>query len=191
MNIVQKFIINNNKLIEILVPDLKDKFTYYYEPTEKLHMFDEVTIIFKEEDKIVVLYKDNLNVTLFDLKNSLENTLNSKNRLSESINVGELGKYYNINTANQNSIKFNFSIFWVWSTRGIQTWLYNKNNKIYLEISPSYPWLYSEPKENDKYITFDDFMKNYKPIAVEEINKSTAQQWINQCNEVINKMIKV
>jgi hypothetical protein len=79
----------------------------------------------------------------------------------------------------------NYSTFWLWSSTNIQTWLYNKDSKIYIEIIPSYPWLFAGRKKGEKYITFKKFMEDYKPIAVEEIDRNIAEQWLNECIKLL------
>ncbi len=190
MNLIQELKINNNCSIKILVPNLKDKFNYYYEATEKLHMFDKVTIILKEGNKEVIIFNDILMEGIIRLENRLKSALNNELDLPAFVDIGNLGYYYNTDTKNgQDSLEY--SKYWLWSTQGPQTWSYNKDNKIYLEIVPTYSWLFSDAKEGDNYITFDAFMKTYKPIAVEEIDRATVQKWIEQCKEILNTMITV
>ncbi len=191
MILLKKLKINTHSSINILIPDLKDKFNYYYEPTEQLHVFDEVTVLLKEENREVILFKDICREAIAKLKGDLKIALNNELLLPDFIKIGEVGLHYNIDSYNEKPESIDYSYFWLWSTRGTQTWLYNQNNKIYLEIIPSYPWIFVEPKESDDYITFDEFMKTYQPIAVEEIDHATAQKWLEQCNEILEKMIKV
>ncbi len=192
MKLVKKFKINVNDSIEILVPKVEDKFNYYYETTKNLHMFDIVTVIFKTNNEEIIVVKDQLNEIITSLCNSLEKTLNFERTLPNTIDIGELGKYYNINRSNENSERFPFSRFWLWSSNKLQAWLYCSANKIYLEITPTYPWLHSDkPIKSVDYITFNEFIKTYKPIVTEEIDHATAQKWLEQCNEILNTMITV
>ena len=73
----------------------------------------------------------------------------------------------------------------MWGPRGISTLIYNADNKIYLEIVPTYPWVYVGPKPGDNYVTFDEFMNTYKPYAVEIIPYTTALQWLNKSKEYL------
>ena len=85
-----------------------------------------------------------------------------------------------------------FSQYWVWSSPdNIQTWLYSLNNKIYLEISQTYPWLFSEPEEGELFISFDEYITDYKPIVLIELQEPLIQLWINQCQDILQKMEKV
>lgn len=191
MNIINIFKINDKKSLKILIPDFKNKFNYYYKQTKKLHMFDEVTVALTIKNKQYILKVDVLDFVTHKFKNLLYKTLNNPIQLPDNIEIGNLGFYYNAEYYNENYDNINFSNFWLWSGQNIQTWLYNKNNKIYLEISPSYPWLFSDEKEEKGYVTFDEFMKTYKPVALEEIDRAIAQEWLKQCDEILNSMIKV
>lgn len=61
--------------------------------------------------------------------------------------------------------------FWVglnnflWEIKGFDTWLYNKDNKIFLEITPTYKWDYEEI-EHEEYVPYREFIKNYKTIDI-------------------------
>ena len=66
------------------------------------------------------------------------------------------------------------------------TWLYNKDNKIFLEITPVYPWHFLEPEPNEQYYSYDEFIKNYKPIVTVEISKDIAKKWLEQTDELLN-----
>jgi len=42
----------------------------------------------------------------------------------------------------------------------------------------------------DDYISFEQFMKTYKPILVAEINRALAQQWLEQANSILQRIAK-
>lgn len=191
MNLIKEFKINQYSSIKILIPDLQDKFNYYYKPIKKLHMFDEVTVVFENGTQQTNLIMDNANIVLHNFKEALEYSLNNKIVLPDFIKTGNLGFYYNIDMYNEQPESVDYSYFWLWSIRGVQSWIYNQNNKIYLEIGFSYPWLFVEPKQSDHYISFDEFMNEYKPIIIEEIDRDIVEKWLEQCNEIFNNMITV
>lgn len=197
MNLVEKFELEASTFIEILVPKLKDKFNRYYKPIIPLHMFDEVTIIFKNKKKEIVVATDDVTEITTSFRGSLQQALNGAIELPDYINVGELGQYYNEETfkqtANDTPTIIKYSHFWLWSAKCCQTWLYNKNGCIYLEIIASYPWLFTdleEAKLDPKFITFDEFMKTYEPIFVGKITRETAERWLVQCDVILNAMVK-
>lgn len=186
MNIINTFKINKEKSLELLVPSLENKFNYSYEPMEKLHKFDKVAVIFKENEEIEIS-SDMVYLVLETFKLTLIDALNNKITIPKEINVGEMGYYHNLDHKKQYSERFlDSSSYSIWAKKNIQTWMYNKNNKIYLEIFPEYPWFYDEPLESNRYIPFDEFIKTYKAIAIEEIDYTTAQKWLEQCNAILD-----
>jgi len=195
MNLVGKFQINQGAFIEILIPDTEDKFNYYYEPNNALHMFDEVTVILKKGNAEITLEIDHINEIVQSLRKSLQLTLANECQLPEQITLGELGICYNKNVSARTHNQIDYHRFWLFSLpKGPQTWLYSQDKKIYLEIVPSYPWLYSDLEEEQKkegFIPFDEFMKTYKPIFVGEISQETAQHWIMQCDKILASMVMV
>jgi hypothetical protein len=66
-----------------------------------------------------------------------------------------------------------------------KTWLYTRNGTIILEITPAYKWHFIEPEEGEQSITFEEFLKNYKPCAIREISKETAQEWLSKIDELL------
>ena len=80
----------------------------------------------------------------------------------------------------------------MWSSpNNVQTWLYNVNGKIYLEISSAYPWLFSDPDEGDLYVSFDEYTENCKPIAIVELQETLILAWIDQCHAILQKIESV
>jgi len=190
MNKIEFFEIDQNTYIEILIPDFEKKVNYYYEPIQSLHMFDEVSVVLKQGKREYLLLSDIINEIIVTFKNSLQYALINKLLLPDVLAIGKIGYQYNIDTHNENHDLVDYSNFWLWSGKTIQTWIYNKNSKIYLEIAPSYPWLYREPEKDDSYITFEDFEKSYKPILVQEISRETTEKWLDKFNNILEKMVK-
>jgi hypothetical protein len=64
-----------------------------------------------------------------------------------------------------------------------QTWLYNDDfGNIILEVTPSY---YSLNKRRRNKISFEKWMKKYKPILKRTISKEIAQQWLLQMEDLL------
>ena len=83
-------------------------------------------------------------------------------------------------------ICFKITAYILFNINYTKVWLYNHNNKIIMEISPSYPWHYLDPKDDEQFETFEQFMTNYKPIAIHEISKETAQEWLKQAQDYLD-----
>ncbi len=185
---ITRFIIDNNTYFEVLVPELPDKDNYYYQPTEKLHVFDIVTLVYCNNNIKTEFLQDAAAEILGSLHCVLSKVLLNKSILPDHIPFGSVSLWFSINTA-KGDFGFKFGSFCLWSTISQpETWLYNKDNKIYLEVSLPYPWLFSDPKPSENYYSFDEYIKNYKPIAVYEISRETAQQWLEQCNTILDTM---
>lgn len=65
------------------------------------------------------------------------------------------------------------------------SWLYNDDQgNIVFEICPKYPWNDEDEKDckHPDFISYDLFMKNYKPTVVCKIEPKYLQQWLEQVN---------
>jgi hypothetical protein len=180
--------INNNCYIDALIPELSDKNNSYCEPTEKLHIFDFITVIYHDGSNELVLLEDVAEFIVEMLKNSLQSAFIGKQILPSHIDLGKASLSFSLDEQSDND-EIDYTIFWLWSSpTRVQTWLYTRDNKIYLEISSTYPWLFVDPEPSENYYSFDEYIKNYKPIAVYEISRETAQQWLEQCNTMLDTM---
>jgi hypothetical protein len=70
------------------------------------------------------------------------------------------------------------------------TWIYNdKNGTIVLEITPQYP--HFDAKDTSKVrISYDGWLKEYKPLFVRIISPDIARQWLQQADQVIGHIEK-
>ena len=188
------FRIAESQSIQIII-DQQNKINTYGYNVEGLHVFDEVEVQYIHSGKAIILTSDTAQYVVETFCGSLEMSLKNELLLDASLVVGKVGyffskkKYMIADECNGQKKDDVFSQYWVWSSsKNIQTWLYNRDNKIYFEISPIYPWLFSDPQEDEHYITFDEYINNYKPILLVELQKSLVQSWINQCHEALDKM---
>ena len=76
----------------------------------------------------------------------------------------------------------------LFSENSIETWLYNKNSKIILEISPSYEWFSHRRKKGEIVPPYEEYRKKYKPIKVIEIPKEQAKKWLEKCTELSKQL---
>lgn len=74
------------------------------------------------------------------------------------------------------------------------TRLYAIDRKIFLDVSPFYPWTSLDEEEEqamrfrEGYIAYDEYMKNYKPIAILEISREVAHVWLEKSRELLRTM---
>lgn len=208
MNTLVTFKISPLESIKILVPELGLKDNLFYEPTSEIHKFDVVTFIYESPNRCSILFHDALIMGLENFMVALENLLNEELLIPKDFSIGFLGFLFNEITyfhtiANNEMIALyemyyeeNYPSFFYFALstahNGLQTFAYNVQDKMYLEIVPLYPWLHSEQeKQEDQlfdYFLFSDFMKTYKPEAVIELDEVTVRRWLDQC-KVLWKVI--
>ena len=70
--------------------------------------------------------------------------------------------------------------------KNLTTWLYNnEKGEIILEITPGYKWHFQDPELGDEYFTYEEFIKNYKPILFRTIPKVVAEEWLVKLHELL------
>lgn len=97
----------------------------------------------------------------------------------------------------------NKSIYWVganykiWSTYTttkpiLSTWLYNDyEGNIIFEITKNYKWsAYPDEPEDPNFVTYDEFMKDYKPLIHRVIPRDVAIQWLEQAMKIYRGIFK-
>lgn len=190
MNLIQKFDLNHKTKLELLIPDAKDKFNYFNEITNELHMADQIFISFSHKEEKLIVGQDMIDMVLESFQEALAGALS--NNLNIDIQPGTVGHYYNMWVQHEWPDRIPLGAD-VCRHDEVMVWMYNHAGKIYLEIFPRYPWLYVEQEEaeHDKdYVSFDEFIKNYKPIYVSEISQAIAKQWLVLCDELDKKINK-
>lgn len=76
-------------------------------------------------------------------------------------------------------------------TLDVDVWIYEKEGKIFFEITPIYKWHYRDPEpEAEGYITFGEFIKNYKPYVIAELSIETVREWLRQV-EYLQALVKI
>lgn len=174
-----------NQFLKIELPVRSQKQNLYYESTDEINRFDIVKVWFLNNDESLLLFNDALQEVLYAFVNTLRFLLSCDKEIDD-IKVGELGKMYDIDTHKKLYKVPEESV--VLACHNILTFMYRIRRCIYMEIAPTYPWEYSDPKYNEEFIPFDEYIDKHKPYAVIEIDFETAQDWIKQCEELIKKM---
>ncbi|NPC91884.1 hypothetical protein HOO54_06465 [Bacillus sp. WMMC1349] len=84
-----------------------------------------------------------------------------------------------------------YSDYWIWSTKKTGTWLYKYDEKdIVLEISPIYRWHFEEPENNLDYVSFKEFINDYKVILRKKIDFKIAKDWQAECQRYMELIKK-
>lgn len=67
-----------------------------------------------------------------------------------------------------------------------ETWVYNdEQGNIFFELSPAYPWFFSEPQEGETFLKYSEWLKDYKPYVVRQISREVVEGWVQQLEEVL------
>jgi hypothetical protein len=186
------FQISELQSIRIVIDEQNKKNIYGYK-AKGLHVFDEVVVEYVHGNYVLVLAKDSVQQIITVFFSILKEVFKNKLQLGMSLEVGKVGSVFSwaMYTRSDGLRKENdiFSDYWVWSSSdSIQTWLYNVNNKIYLEISKTYPWIFSDPEEGESYISFDEYMGSYYPELVVELSEPLVRTWIDQCHKILQSI---
>lgn len=191
MNIIERFDITKNDVLEIVIPDFKDKYNYYYEPTELLNKFDVVSVILKSNERDFVVMNEIIQDIACSFRYHLKKTLNNQSPLPANIPLGGLNLLYSKddykNYWQDEALSCVFTIdyqqYWLWSSAGkMQSWMYNRDGKLYLEIGEIYA-VSSYDERNDQ--EFEKYIDDYKPLLFTEISRSQAQEWLEKCERII------
>jgi hypothetical protein len=169
---------------------------------EELACCSEGAINFYTQEHTYTMALDLVLYFMNELIGSLSQSLENKLRLHESISkdIGYLSNEYLQDKPGLVCEKLEGIDYWVgsknalWSTRQnmypkLASWLYNdQNGNIIFEITPRYPWHFSEPKEGEDFIPYEEWIKSYKPVLIRAIPVEVARQWLEQANMILKKI---
>lgn len=188
----QQIIFEINKVQKIIIKNLcfEGGHTYRYDPVE---------IIFKDgETEYIISQNDFLNHETDTLYYYLQDAIANKLTLDKSIkcNIGFLwneylqDKEHDLIMSEHEGLKSWIGTrYLLFSGNNIDTWMYNKNNKIFIEFTPSYKWHHSDPKQDEDFVSYEDWIKEYEPIKLVEIDSNIASVWLQKL-EALMKEIK-
>ena len=69
----------------------------------------------------------------------------------------------------------------------LETWLYVRDGVVHFDVTPVYRWHFNSPEPGERYISYDEFRSNYKPIAQLVISMATIKKW--ECK--VAKLLKI
>lgn len=185
---LKKFIISETQYIHVIPEPMEDNdcevcaySDLYYVDTKK-----NISIRFGYTETNQVSY-------FFGKSQGMTNLINGKRILYKNIRK-DLGFKFNQFHANalkkQEYYKVMEYYFQGNNHKGIlpyfSSWLYNdKNGNIVLEISPIYPWFDEKnPEKQPGFVTYSEFIKNYKIAVRVIILKENFKKWVNQALEL-------
>lgn len=74
------------------------------------------------------------------------------------------------------------------TAQGPETFIYSDNGIIYIEIIPTYPWLFGKRPLGIRKVTFSQFLKNYKPLVQTILPREQATVWLTQIDSVLKSL---
>ncbi len=159
------------------------------------YMIDKYSQLTVKCCKDIILYDDFTYEGILVLNKLLIKAINSELQIKDQLCEKGIGYTWNIicnSLANdKKSDDDRISIYHVWSTTsniGKDTWLYNIGDKIYMEISDTYKWHFSDPESYPNYITFQEFIVNYKPINIIQLEREDVNKMVKFCQEILSKL---
>lgn len=170
-----------------------------FSDNEYINRYEEVSISYRSKDEEYFLYgNDFISEAFLALQKLLKKAIDGELELHSSLVEKEIGFLSNENFQNRPGlvmVEGKEGEFWVgdkyllWDSMNYQTWIYNLNSEIAIEVTPTYKWHFDEPdEEDDEYMSYKEFRKNYKTCFVKTISKNVAKSWLNKCNDVLARL---
>lgn len=164
------------------------------QPLNKAFRYDEISIFLNQNNQNkYILYQDFFIAGLRDFESSISCAL--AGTLIHKEDEEDLGFLWNEKLDGKKlpmTIDNEDNKFWVGqkfilfdSPELLTTWLFEKNKQFWIEITPVYPWHHIDPKINEKFITYENFIKSYKPIEFFEISRETLEEWQKRVQELL------
>lgn len=195
------------ELLRLSFDQDSDEFLVMYtmaESLEKTGILTSIKIFYEYENKSTILFWNSFQ-EMYDLLDQLKLVLNKELFLHPSIkkNIGFYENQYRKKEDRKNLIYENneYGRFWIGVSYSLfsscgkgnpDSWLYNdKDGSIVFEITPAYPWCYSEPEPDETFITYSEWMKTYQPYLKRVISKEVAQKWLVELQELTNIVEKI
>jgi len=180
------FVINSQEKIQFIL----------LKPAEKETCFEEIDVIYVNSAKNVSLMlckSIHTYMALWGLQGRLEALLRGKLELHKSIEK-DIGYLANQAEHDSSAAGLEFKLiagtrYWVgnnyrfqwWGGHGVSTWLYQKNGKIILEITPDY-------NSGAQHSNYKEFMANYKPLVITELSPETARIWLAKAGHISKEL---
>ncbi|QVK19265.1 hypothetical protein KHQ81_06075 [Mycoplasmatota bacterium] len=164
-----------------------------------LNRYEEVRIFFRNMEREYILYaNDFLCEAIETFQRLLSKAINRKLELDSSIIEKGIGFISNENFQNKPGLKMvkeKEGYYWIgdkyliWDSMNYQTWIYNLNNDIVIEITPTYQWHFEDFIDGkNEYISYEEFKENYKTCVVRKISKNMVKNWLDKCNNILDKL---
>jgi hypothetical protein len=175
------------------------------DPLTEIHCCYYAKTAFMQKRRKFFIGNDSVRNNILIFKDALEQALSNKLKLHKSI-TADVGYVYNeyLRLFYKDLFKVK-SIFpyerigeqeyWVgdryhlWGYGARVPWIYNdSDDSIIFEVTPYYPGGFGNPKRAAKFTPYKQWIKKYKPYLIRIISRNVAQQWLDQCNTILNQI---
>lgn len=188
-----------NVILNLVLDDKTAIFCNSENSLEDTFFCDDIKISLKINNKVHLLDEDCLHYTLQVFKDQLLSVLHNSLKLDFSISK-DIGYLWNEYLTKESKEQFIYNLrenrpYWIgqdyylWETVNVTkltTWLYNnEKGEIILEITPSYPWHFSDPTPEENFIPYEQWIKDYKPFIIRTIPQEVAKRWLAQVEHLI------
>lgn len=168
-----KLNINKNEYITIKIPN---------KSTEDINGYEIATGIYHTNDhrKLSILSRVfDIEIEISKLIAHLKHVLNNELEINLKI-LPNIGLEWNtwLYTLKKARDPWEGKPYLCFSGRDGETFIYTIDGTIYLEIVPTYPWLFGDKPKGMRKIPFKKFLKNYKPCIRTTITRETAEEWL-------------
>lgn len=172
------------------------------EPLTEVHCCYMTDMMLQHSQQKILLSREPIFFNMEKLAELLQKALDNKLFLHDSIrdDIGYLSNEYFqgrngfvINGFSKKSSGWVGDFYYLWegSKQKIRyvTWLYNDNNgEIIFEVTPAYPYLFCDPDKELNYVSYQEWIKNYKPYLKVVMSKQVGQEWLKQANQIIEQI---
>ena len=175
------------------------------------HCCGEIIAIFVNDDNGLVIGEDTASdlfaACIIRLQKALNNELGLHPSIKQNLGFMENQYCHQIPHVSSDFVKIlsrtGESLYWVgsdyhvWSAYTttkpmVATWLYNdEQGNIIFEVTPLYRWSFfpDEPEDPD-FVTYEEFMQNYKPLWNRVIPRDIAIIWLEQMIKTFRSICK-
>ena len=196
-----KYSVNNYELFFQLSSEEKIVLSFE-EPIGRWIPCDNIPLIFSHSDRELLLSVKSIRESMTLLIVLLTSALKNKLHIDKSI-TKDIGFLWNQEIQKKPGLvymKLENKDYWIglnnllWTTPTnveptVSTWIYNNSKgEIVLEITPDYPWHFRAPNRDELYVDYEKWISKYEPFVIWTISTEIATRWINQAQEILNKI---
>lgn len=179
------FEFDNGIAIDLILPGDQDDL--------RRHNMVKAVFIVAEDQQYVIYPDDSAIGFLGILQLFLQQALCGNKKINDTLE-GDLGYLWNEDlhhvSIHPNPTEIDEWVgeeYLLWSRHGVSSWLYEKDGKMYFEVTPTYRWHFRDPEgeEKDTFISYEQFIENYKPYIVTELSTNTVREWLRQTERLL------